>query len=163
MATFTEQQVRDFETRQLMSKRKKLGLGDIDALILRDEHGKATHIVYPPPAKPKTRIRRTREEAMNKTEREYWGKMQAAWKSDPTYRIFIAPIQLDLASGCTYRPDFLLAAMSGDLTFFEVKGEFIREDSWVKLKMAATQYPMFTFVKAQKKNGVWTETTVPRL
>lgn len=69
-------------------------------------------------------------------------------------------ITLELADMCRYTPDFL--THTTDLTtFWEVKGPFMREDSWIKLKVAARTYPWWRFVLAQKhKDGHWTETTI---
>lgn len=134
-----------------------------DSVRLAKNHPTGAVPLIPTP-KEKKRLRQSREEAMNKTEREFFGILKARTKG----QIFIAPIQLDLASGCTYRPDFLEITPTGIVshvtTLYEVKGGFMREDGWIKLKMAASKYPFWTFVLAQKEKGVWAEeTTVPKL
>jgi len=63
-------------------------------------------------------------------------------------------ITLKLANGLRYTPDW--PAWAGDqLTFYEVKGARVWEDSLVKLKVAASKYPHFRFILCKYAKGEW--------
>jgi hypothetical protein len=51
----------------------------------------------------------------------------------------------------------------GAVTFYETKG-FMRDDAIVKIKTAAKQFPMFTFVlvtrKKKSEGGAWVERVI---
>lgn len=64
-------------------------------------------------------------------------------------------IALKLADDTRYTPDFSVMLEDGTIEFHECKG-FMRDDAWVKLKVAAEQYPLFRFVLVTCKKGVWT-------
>lgn len=109
---------------------------------------------HDPEPKPKTK-------ELNKTELEFLARLQAGVYGKVAW---IGPhegIRLELADKCTYAPDFPLRLESGEFLFYEVKGKFIREDGWIKLKMAARTYHWWRFIKAQKLEGQWTETVIP--
>lgn len=91
---------------------------------------------------------------LNKTELRYKAILQA---THPVVRS--QAIRLQLAERCTYTPDFFTP---DDRTFWEVKGSFVREDGWIKLKVAATMYPEFRFIMAQYEGGKWSETEIKR-
>lgn len=85
---------------------------------------------------------------MNKTEAAYAEHLTRAgleWKFEA--------MKLRLADRTWYCPDFLV--IDRDLAFHEVKGGFIREDAWIKFKVAREQFPMFRFVAMQNVNKVW--------
>jgi hypothetical protein len=63
-------------------------------------------------------------------------------------------ITLRLANGLRLSPDFPTWT-EGRLTFYEVKGAFIREDARDKLKMAATKYKHIRFFLFQYIKGEW--------
>ena len=123
---------------------------------------RAARIVVPVPkaAAPKPR--------MNKTETAF----KAILDRRDYVSVAFEAITLELATGARYTPDFYCVrnddlrssdreiGADTDAVFYEVKGGFIREAALVRLKVAARQYPQFTFILAQLKKGVWTETTV---
>lgn len=70
------------------------------------------------------------------------------------------PFKLQLGKGAWYTPDF--AAMNRDrsIEFFEVKG-FWREAARVRIKVAASKYPFFTFTAVKKDKGLgWIYETI---
>ena len=67
------------------------------------------------------------------------------------------PIKLRLATKCFYTPDFLVQLPSNDMEFRETKGGFIRDDSIVKIKVAARLYRCFRFKMVQFNKGEWIE------
>ncbi len=99
-----------------------------------------------------------RDEGMNKTEAEY-----AAMLAERHARKEIAwwkyeGLTLKLADATHYRPDFAVMLSNGEFEFHEVKGGFIREDGWLKLKIAAGQFPFRFFLcqkQAKKDGGKW--------
>ncbi len=70
-------------------------------------------------------------------------------------------VKLRLADATFYTPDFMVLALDGSIEFHEVKGSWSapnQDKSRVKLKVAAEQYPWFTFkaivaTKKPKKDG----------
>lgn len=62
--------------------------------------------------------------------------------------------RLDLGGKVKLIPDFFRLNNDGSFDVDDVKG-FIREDSLIKFKIAAHQYPQFTFRFWTKKCGVW--------
>lgn len=96
------------------------------------------------------------------TERRYalllqWRKAAGelvAWFYEPCKGLFLAP-------GTSYTPDFLLWFPDGHIEFHEVKGGFIREKDWIKVKVAAARYSFWTFRLAQWKGHQWHWKTVP--
>lgn len=60
-----------------------------------------------------------------------------------------------LADGLFYYPDFRVITTDWRVVFHEVKGGFVREDAWIKFKMAVKEHP-YPFVLAQWKDGRWT-------
>ena len=94
---------------------------------------------------------------LNKTEAR-WRDVLVSRKYRPVWE---QAIRLKLAERLHYTPDFA-SILCGVLTFWEVKGAFERDDAIVKLKSAAKLFPDFNFIKAQWKNGKWTETFIPK-
>jgi hypothetical protein len=99
------------------------------------------------------------EEKLNKTEREFLARLRAGVYGKMQW-IGIFPITLKLAHDCRYTPDFATRMEAGDFRLWEVKGAHVWEDAIIKLKVAASMFPFWTFVKAQKKDGLWTETII---
>ena len=99
------------------------------------------------------------EEALNETEKRYLKMLRERFPFQP---IMIQAITLRLAHNCRYTPDFSYCLPTGALVFVETKGAFVREDAIVKLKTAAAMFPQFTFIKAQYKNGKWSEKVMPK-
>lgn len=93
-----------------------------------------------------------RKPLLNKTEARFLEILKAERAGE---HIGVQTITLRIAHDCRYTPDFWCAA-GGQLTFYEVKGAFIREDAMIKLKTAANQFPKFLFIIAQYKDGFWT-------
>ncbi len=98
---------------------------------------------------------------LNKTERRYYEILKARERRNEVVKVRVFPITLRLADNTRYTPDFS-AVVKGRFVFFEIKGAFIREDGWLKLKMAAAEYPEFDFVMAQWAKGEWIETEVKK-
>lgn len=99
----------------------------------------------------------SRDEAkLNKTERAYLGVLRA--RNDIEW-IGIQSVTLKLADDCRLTCDFIYLC-SGKLTFVDTKGGFIREDSTIKIKVAARMFPWASFVVAQRISGTWTEKVI---
>jgi hypothetical protein len=63
-------------------------------------------------------------------------------------------ITLVLGDSTRYTPDFMVQFQDGTIEVHEVKGGFVREDAWIKLKWCAEHFP-FKVIMAQwtKKLG----------
>jgi hypothetical protein len=105
------------------------------------------------PAKPKAR-------GMNAWEREYANQLEMLRRAGEIEWWGFEPIRLRLGKGAWFTPDFCVAYPSGALVFYEVKGWF-REAAKVRIKVAASLYPMFGFVVARKVSGEWIHVEVP--
>lgn len=110
-----------------------------------------------------------RKPLLNKTEARFLAMLKA---EQPNKYVGCQNITFRLAHDLRYTPDFWICPGFDDgmlgvkkMTFWEVKGPFIREDSMIKLKTAAAMFPMFTFILAQEqeKDGQWTTKTIPPL
>lgn len=95
------------------------------------------------------------EDRLNKTEREFLGRLRADVYGKMQH-IGIQSITLQLGFDCRYTSDFWTRMAMGDFRFWEVKG-FMRDDARVKLHTAARMFPFWTFVLVQKVKGEWQE------
>jgi hypothetical protein len=96
------------------------------------------------------------EAKLNRTEKAWLAIMRARGYQ----KIRIQSHTIRLGDACRLTPDFSYVRDDGALVFFEIKGGFIREDSIIKLRIAAREYNEYVFVLAQRKRGTWTETVV---
>lgn len=106
----------------------------------------------------------------SKTERRYAALLEQerqqgiirAWYYEPLKGLYLAP-------KTSYTPDFLVELPwhgpgdTGFLCFHEIKGPFIREKDWIKVKLAAAVYPCFRFLLVQWKENRWQWKEVPAI
>ncbi len=109
-------------------------------------------------ATPKGGLRASKSvlERLNKTEARFKRELEAR-------RLGVVGVHrftLRIANDCRYTPDFDVVSEAGVVYFWEVKGGHVWEDSTIKLKSAASLYPMFRFFRAQWKAGRWVEQAV---
>jgi len=100
----------------------------------------------------------TRKPDMNKTEAEYAAMLQARKTCGEILWWQYEAVTLKLADNTRYTPDFLVMLADGTLEIHETKGGFVREDGWVKLKIAAALFPFRFFLcqkRAKKAGGGW--------
>lgn len=119
-------------------------------------------------SKPFARASRPRKQAgvMNQTEAKYAeilemrraaGQVVAFWYERHTYR---------LADDTRLTPDFVVLLADGSLEVHEVKGEWVEEDSLVKLKVFADQFPYLVKLaklRSKKNGGAWEITEMKSL
>ena len=113
----------------------------------------------PLPPVPLQRADRFRSE----TERRY-GALLTTWQQQGIIQQWwYEPCKgLWLAPRTSYTPDFLVwRVQEGLLEFHEVKGGFVREKDWLKVKLAAVRYPVFRFLLARWQDGAWHWREVP--
>jgi len=93
---------------------------------------------------------------MNRTEARYAEVLEARQRAGEIAWYLYEAIALRLAEHkCFYHPDFTVMLTDGTLEIHEVKGEYVREDGWLKLKIAASKFP-FVFRKCTwTKNAGW--------
>lgn len=102
--------------------------------------------------------RRHRDGAMNRTEAAYADHL---WQQQVTGEIAwyaFEPIKLRLADRSWYSPDFLVMLPNGVLQLHEVKGRkgsgyYATEDSRLKVRFAAEQYPFSVVVAWPRKKS----------
>ena len=114
--------------------------------------------VAAPPVVEKTAPKKRR--GMNRTETEYAEQIEARKQTGEVGWYAYEFITLKLADDCRYTPDFCIVTVQGWIEFVEVKGPFVRDDSLVKLRVAARLVPWAKFRLAQKAakkdGGGWT-------
>lgn len=88
---------------------------------------------------------------MNKTEHKYADFLTVRLMLGEIVGWEFEPEVLVLSDGkyCTYKPDFKVTLPDGSIEYHEVKGGYIREDSRIKLKWAATKYHPTPFYLCQ--------------
>lgn len=92
---------------------------------------------------------------MNKLEQEYALHLEMYKQAGEVHSYYFEPVNLRLAKGCFYKPDFMIFRPDGAMEFHDTKGHFENE-SKVRMKVVATTYPEFMFVvvrKRKKKDG----------
>lgn len=88
----------------------------------------------------------TDEAKLNKTERAYLAYLRML--KVPLLRI--QQITLKLADDTRFTPDFSHLDENGRMVFVDVKGGFTREDSFIKIKVAARLFCEYRFVIAKR-------------
>lgn len=99
-----------------------------------------------------------RDHGMNKTEAEYAGMLEIRRQRGEVAWWKYEAVTLKLADSTRYTPDFMVMLADGRLEVHETKGGFIREDGWLKLKLAAEAFPFRFFLcqkMAKKAGGNW--------
>lgn len=96
--------------------------------------------------------RRPQRKGMNKTESEFLRQLSVLHPNDV---ILFEAIKLRIADRCYYCPDFMMIDLHCRLTFVEVKGKHIWEDSMIKFKAAREMYPWAAFEMHQKRADGW--------
>lgn len=92
--------------------------------------------------------------AMNKTEEAYAGHLRTLMLAGEVLHYEFEPLKLRLADKTFYTPDFMVVRRDGLIELHEVKGVW-EDDARVKIKVAAKQHWMFTFVGVQRKGANW--------
>jgi hypothetical protein len=97
------------------------------------------------------------EAKLNKTERAYLAHL----RRNPHVWIGVQNITVKLADDCRLTPDFAVLYPNGTLAMIDVKG-FQREDAFIKMKVAARQFPMFLFYIVTRSGMMWDERLIER-
>ena len=101
------------------------------------------------------KVRANRPETkMNKTEKRYADHLWLRKKAGEVRRYEFEPIKLRLGNDSWYTPDFLVELSDDTVEIHEVKG-FWREAARVRIKVAATGFPLFRFVAVQWVDRNW--------
>ena len=95
---------------------------------------------------------------MNETEKEYAQILEAKKVRGEILWWEYEGYALKIAHNTRYTPDFAVMLPGGEIEFHETKGGYIYEDSWIKLKVAASKKPHRFYLcqkKAKKDGGGW--------
>lgn len=98
--------------------------------------------------------------AWNKSEAAYGQRLDALRAAGEIVSWQYESVKFRLGTKTWYTPDFLVIANDGTIELHEVKG-WMRDDAAVKIKAAASQYPMFRFVVCRKNRAGWQIDEVP--
>jgi hypothetical protein len=99
---------------------------------------------------------RLRLAAMTKVEARYGMLLEARKAAGEVLWYTFEGITLKLADDTRYTPDWVVLVANSDVELHENKGGFRREDSWIKLKVAAAQFPFIFRLCTWTKDDGWT-------
>lgn len=92
---------------------------------------------------------------MNKTESLYAQRLEDERHVGTIYSWQFEAVKLRLADKTFYTPDFMVhVAETNQIELHEVKG-FWEDDARVKIKVAASRFPLFRFLAVTHRKGVW--------
>ncbi len=108
--------------------------------------------VVPESKKVKKRIRQSSKPLLNRLETEFYNEVLKS-SYNPSF-IFPQAIRFKILNGSTLTPDFVV--FSQPVRCYEVKGKFAWEDSLIKIRVAAKEFPMLEWVLVWKDDdGAW--------
>jgi hypothetical protein len=93
-------------------------------------------------------------EGMNRLESRYADLLDVRKAAGEIKDWYWQPCKWVLANQCTYCPDFMVVLPDDRAEFHETKG-FMREDAWVKVRVAARRYPFPFFLVFWTKKSGW--------
>lgn len=96
-------------------------------------------------------IRQANIGGMNKTEIAYQAGLDLRFRVGEILYYEYEAITLKLGHDLRYTPDFFVLNKAGEVEFHETKGNWIEEDSLVKIKAATSKFPMFRFIMAKRE------------
>lgn len=94
------------------------------------------------------------ERGMNKTEAKFARYLDDCKFSGDIRGYWFEAVKFRLADRTWYTPDFLVQFGDGSFYLVETKGTYVREDAWIKLKVAAEVMP-FPFYLAMWTGKAW--------
>ena len=105
---------------------------------------------------------------MNKGERLYSDFLSIRMRAGEIKSFAFETDTLLLAHLCRYTPDFKVVLPDGRIEYHECKGKkgksyYAHEDARIKIKVAATLYPHYTFCVVWLDKGTWKRKDVPRV
>lgn len=115
----------------------------------RDYVGKVDFIVGEP---KKQRVRQSAKPLMNKLEREWWDILRAEF---PDSQIVAQSVKFKIANGCWLTADFVVFHADGSAAIYETKGKHAWDDSLVKLKVVAANFPRVKVWLVWKDHEKW--------
>lgn len=105
----------------------------------------------------KPRIRQRTKPLLNGLETRFLNFMRPQLQHGEV--ILAQAVTLKIANGSRLTPDFAIINQRKDhgigVAMWEVKGPYAFEDSLIKLKVAASLYPFFSWTLASYKHGTW--------
>lgn len=93
----------------------------------------------------------------NKTEAAYSTHLETRRLAGEIQWAAFEVITIKIAADCRYTPDFVVLNAQNEFEFHEVKG-FMTDDSLVKIKVAARNFParfFLIFARKKKDGGGW--------
>lgn len=142
--------------------KRNLALTQKNVCLLSPEQSQALLAVPPGDGERSgMKIRDTTDQAkLNKTERAYWEHLKQSQLLDSRISwVGVQNITLKLADDCRLTCDFFVI-LDGQLIAIDTKGSFVREDSKIKLKVAARLFPWIKFFIVRRSNYGWNEEEV---
>jgi len=101
------------------------------------------------------RMRQNRGPELNKLELAFCDYLRA-WSAKDGSRVSPHALTFRIGNGVRYTPDFIVTFTDNTIAAYEVKGPHAWDDSIVKLKVAAAQFPWCAFWLASRdKPTTW--------
>ena len=101
--------------------------------------------------------------AMNKTEAAFAQVLEARLKAGEIVDYRFESLTLKLGADCRYTPDFVVVNADYEIELYDVKGGFTRDDSAVKMRVCAYNWPFPLYIvtgKREKSGYLWTQKMV---
>lgn len=96
-----------------------------------------------------------RASGLNQTEQAYADHLEHRRRAGEIIDYRAQAMTFRLGPDCRYTPDFLVVEADSTLTLVDVKGGHTWEDSVIKLKTAAQQFPWFAWQMVQRRDSGW--------
>lgn len=112
------------------------------------------------PAKPVKTVDPDKPKYRSKTEARYAGHLEAMRTLGQIREARYEAFRVQLADNTHLTADFWVDMPDRSVEIHEVKGKYIWEDGWIKLKMAARLWPHFRWFKVEWKTCQWVKTRV---
>ncbi len=104
------------------------------------------------PEKPKRKQQGRGENQLEQDFREYCSGLT---NGAEIWQFWRKPFILRIGPDMTFEPDFLVRDWTNQCYAIDTKGPFSREDSRIKIKVAAEKYPLWRWLIVTRTNGIW--------
>lgn len=96
----------------------------------------------------------------SKLEARYAGYIEALKFAGEIRTIRYEAVRLEIGPNTTILPDFFVERPDRTCELHEVKGR-MREDAWIKLKVAASMWPHYRWFLITREKGQWVTKRIP--
>ncbi len=91
----------------------------------------------------------------NQLEQDFAWHLSIQKSERKIFNCWAKPMVLAIGPTMTFEPDFMVDDGNNWIWLIDTKGPFSREDSRIKIKIAAERYPMWNFLIVTRPDGQW--------